>query len=98
MENKEKSPHEEEADRLIEWYEDQEWTGGYCTESGEEDFLNFMNKEQSTKCALNDVENTIKVLEEITDDKSSWEGYKEKVLEKLNFQTKVRDILKNKLK
>lgn len=90
-----KSPHEIEADRLIEWYEDQEWTGKYCTESGEEDFLNFISSQQAIKCSLNDVENTIKVLWDIIENNA--DAFQD-VMDKYDFQTKVRDILKNRLK
>lgn len=46
--------------------------------------------EYAIKCALICVDEMIQEYETLTDDKSSWEGYKYKPLERISFFKKVK--------
>jgi len=88
---------EEQADKLIEQYIQgvQLYFQDYA---GAPKRVETLSTNEAIKCALIDNQNTIDAFEELTDDRSSWEGYKEKALRKLEFHKAVRTILKSKLK
>lgn len=61
-------------------------------------FGNFKkNWKIAIEMSLIDVQNTIDSYTELIDDNSSWEGYKEKAISKLEYYQEVKQILKSKL-
>lgn len=89
-----KNKHKEEADRLI------EEKYNLLTHGKEPPFWELKENAKSMAIvqAFDDVENTIKVLEEITRPEQTFFDGHGNGLERVEELEKVRDILKNKLK